>query len=74
MNSAFLIHIPSGNNTMVRKRAIRRSCWFQYYTKCPRESSSSRESSSKRAQAESSSSDNTDSMITLRALLWAHSF
>ena len=38
MNSLFLIHIPSRRKTMARKRANIRSCWFQYYTKCPRES------------------------------------
>ena len=41
-NSALLIPIPSGRNTMATKRAIRRSCWFQYYTLCPRKSSSPR--------------------------------
>ena len=42
MNSASLIPIPPVRNSMATKRAIRRSCWFQYYTWCPRKSSSPR--------------------------------
>ena len=42
MNSALLIPIPSVRNSMATKRTIRRSCWFQYYTWCPRKSSSPR--------------------------------
>ena len=46
MNSASLIPIPVGippvRITMATKRALRSSCWFQYYTLCPRKSSSPR--------------------------------
>ena len=66
MNSAFLIHIPAGRNSVARKRAIRRSCWFQYYTKCPRESSSPRrESSSPRKKSSSPRSIQTSSPRSL---------
>ena len=42
INSAFHIPILPIRNTRTRKRAIRSSCWFQYYTLCPRKSSSPR--------------------------------
>ena len=56
MNSAFLIHMPAGRNSVARKRAIRRSCWFQYYTKCPRETSSPRSLQSSSSRSIKSSS------------------
>ena len=67
-NSAFLIHIPSGKNTMTRKLAIRRSCWFQYYTKCPRESSRPR------SLPQEKSAGIPDTRITQRAVLQALGF
>ena len=67
-NSAFLIHILSSRNTVAMKRAIPSSCWFQYYTSCPRKSSSQGSLSKKEYY------DLTKSMIIQRAVLQALGF
>ena len=68
MNRAFLIHIPPSRNTMTRRRGIKGSCWFQYYTKCPRKSSRPR------SLPQEESSGFTDSMIIQQAVLQALGF
>ena len=67
-NSAFLIHILSSRNIMAMKRAIPPSCWFQYYTSCPRKSSSQGSLSKKEYYGL------TKSMIIQRAVLQALGF
>ena len=83
LNSALLIPIPPGSNTMARKRAIRTSCWFQYNTMCPRNLFSQRSLSEQEASSSGffhtdsntdTDSDFIDSRITQRAVLQALGF
>ena len=83
MNSAFHIPIPPIRNTRTRKRAIRSSCWFQYYTMCPMESFSQKSLSEQEASSSGftdtdsdtdTDADFTNSRITQQAVLQALGF
>ena len=66
LNSAFPFTSHYGPRP-ARSSSTRRSCWFQYFTKCPKESSSPR----RFPQEDSSSSDSTSDGIIQRAVLKA---
>ena len=66
LNSAFPFTSHYGPRP-ARSSSTRRSCWFQYFTNCPRKSSSPR----RFPQEDSSSSDSTSDGIIQRAVLKA---